>query len=121
MVRLYWSVHVSALEGVLDQVRTRLVQLVAELKAVMPRGQQDPMPDQVAHVLEGFPSINIHAGDHASVEVHAPVALAQHGGRASASVAGQGRRMPLRRVPVGWVVLVALAAAAAVSAWITWA
>lgn len=62
----------------------------------MPRGQQDPAPEQVARVLESFPSINIHAGAHASVEVHAPVALAQHGGRASASVIGRGRRTPLR-------------------------
>ncbi len=116
VVRLYWSVHVSALEGVLDQVRTRLVQLVAELKAAMPRGQQDPTPDQVARVLEGCPSINIRAGDHSSVEVHAPVALAQHGGRASASVIGRKRPTPLQRAPVGWAVLAALAA---VTAWIT--
>ncbi|MET9452491.1 hypothetical protein [Streptomyces cinerochromogenes] len=101
VVRLYWSVHVSALEGILDQVRTRLVQLVAELKAAMPRGQQDPTPDQVARALESLPSINIHAGDHASVEVHAPVALAQRGGRASASVIGQGSGRPCAASPLG--------------------
>ncbi|MFI5680034.1 hypothetical protein [Streptomyces cellulosae] len=120
MRSLYWPVHVSALESALDQVRACLVQLADELRAAMPRGQQDPAPEQVARVLESFPSINIHAGNHASVEVHAPVALAQHGGRAGASVIGRGRRTPLRRVPVGWAVVVALAAAAAVTAWITW-
>ncbi|WP_405910179.1 hypothetical protein [Streptomyces sp. NBC_00828] len=45
VLRLYWAVHPSAVEGVLDQVRTRLVQLVGELRAAMPCGQQDPTPD----------------------------------------------------------------------------
>jgi hypothetical protein len=45
--------------------------LADELRAAMPRDQQDPAPEQVARVLESFPSINIHAGNHASVEVHA--------------------------------------------------
>lgn len=31
VVAIYWSVSVTALEGVLDQVRTRLVQLAAEM------------------------------------------------------------------------------------------
>ncbi|WP_328917717.1 AbiTii domain-containing protein [Streptomyces sp. NBC_00223] len=48
VLRLYWTVDPSALEGILDQVRTRLVQLVGELRAAMPHGQKDPTPDQVA-------------------------------------------------------------------------
>ncbi|WP_055637197.1 hypothetical protein [Streptomyces griseoruber] len=118
VVRLYWSVHVSALEGVLDQVRTRLVQLVAELKAAMPRGQQDPTPDQVAQVIQNLPGININAGDNASISVNVPVAVAHQGGTASANVTGPG--WAAQRMPLLWTVLVALAAATVVTAWITW-
>jgi hypothetical protein len=33
---VYWSVSHVALEGVIDQIRTRLVELVAEMRAEMP-------------------------------------------------------------------------------------
>lgn len=42
VLRLYWAVHPSALEGVLDQVRTRLVELVGELRATMTQGSRTP-------------------------------------------------------------------------------
>jgi hypothetical protein len=120
VVRLYWSVHVSALEGVLDQVRTRLVQLVAELKAAMPHGQQDPTPDQVDQVLRHIPSINITAGDHSSINVTAPVAVANQDGSASANVTGPGQRVIFHRAALLWTTLVALAAGTAVTAWGIW-
>jgi hypothetical protein len=39
IVRVYWSVTLGTLEGVLDQVRTTLVELVAEIRFATPSGQ----------------------------------------------------------------------------------
>lgn len=89
VLRLYWAVHPSALEGVLDQVRTRLVQLVGELRAAMSHGQQDPTPDQVARALQ---NINIVTGDNSSVTVTAPVAVAHRHGSARAEITSQHTR-----------------------------
>lgn len=85
VLQLHWAVHPSALEGVLDQVRTRLIQLVGELRATMPRGQHDPTPTQVAQALQ---NINIVTGDNSSVTVTAPVAVAHRRGSARAEIAG---------------------------------
>ncbi|WP_181785128.1 AbiTii domain-containing protein [Streptomyces phytophilus] len=115
--RLYWAVHPSALEGVLDQVRTRLVQLVGELRAAMLKGQQDPTPEQVAQALQ---SISIVAGDNSSVTVTAPVAVTHGRGSAQASIAETTRRPVLRRLPIVWTSVAAVMAAIALTAWITW-
>ncbi|MEU1050642.1 hypothetical protein ABZ400_36685 [Streptomyces sp. NPDC005897] len=115
VLRLYWAVHPSALEGVLDQVRTRLVQLVGELRAAMPHGQQDPTPDQVAQALQ---NINIVTGDNSSVTVTAPVAVAHRRGSARAETGGTAQRFP--RISVVWTVSAALVAAAALTAWVMW-
>jgi len=114
--RLYWVVHRSALEGVLDQVRTRLVQLVGELRAAMPHGQQDPTADQVAQALQ---NINIVTGDNSSVTVTAPVAVAHKGGMARAEIGGTVQRT-FPQMPVVWTTLAVLVAAAALTAWVTW-
>lgn len=45
IVSIYWSVAHSAVEGALDQVRTSLTQLVAELRANMPAGDELPSPE----------------------------------------------------------------------------
>jgi hypothetical protein len=45
VVSLYWSVSHAAIEGVLDQIRTALTQLVAELRANMSPGQELPTPE----------------------------------------------------------------------------
>jgi len=42
IVSIYWSVAHSAVEGVLDQIRTSLTQLIAELRANMPAGDELP-------------------------------------------------------------------------------
>ena len=89
VLRLHWAVHPSAMEGVLDQVRTRLVQLVGELWAAMPPGRQDPTPDQVAQALQ---NINIVTGDNSSVTVTAPVAVAHRRGSAGAETGGKAQR-----------------------------
>lgn len=80
---VYWSVHVSSLQDVLDQVRTRLAQFVAELRAAMPPGAQLPTPEQVRQVVQQI--ITITAGDHSPVTVNAPVAHAEQHSSAIAS------------------------------------
>ena len=48
---LYWSVSTIALEGVLDQIRTRLAELIAELRSGTAPGQALPTPAQAANAL----------------------------------------------------------------------
>lgn len=42
--RVYWSVSVAALRGVISVMRAKLVELVAEMRAGTPRGQRLPEP-----------------------------------------------------------------------------
>ncbi|MEU9255474.1 hypothetical protein AB0D66_26965 [Streptomyces sp. NPDC048270] len=74
---IYWSVSPAALHGLVDQVRTTVVELVAELRAAMPEDQQIPTPDQMDHALH----VVVH-GDRARINVTA----AQSSGSASSSV-----------------------------------
>ncbi|MFK4113785.1 hypothetical protein ACI2K6_04085 [Microbacterium sp. NPDC006705] len=48
---LYWSVSTIALAGVLDQIRTRLAELIAELRSATPQGQNLPTPTQAANAV----------------------------------------------------------------------
>ncbi|MEV3853103.1 hypothetical protein AB0J38_02125 [Streptomyces sp. NPDC050095] len=75
---LYWAVSPSELHNILDQVRTRLTQFVAELRQTM-GGDLDPTPSQVRQAAQ---VISITAGDNASITVTAPFAYAD--GSASA-------------------------------------
>jgi hypothetical protein len=43
---IYWQVSPSAINGVLDQIRTSLTQLVAELRATMPADEAIPSADE---------------------------------------------------------------------------
>jgi hypothetical protein len=43
--RLYWGVSPTALAGVVDQVRTTLTAMAAEMRATMPQGTEVPCPD----------------------------------------------------------------------------
>jgi hypothetical protein len=38
--RLYWSVSTASIRGILDVVRTNLVELIAEMRAGTPAGQK---------------------------------------------------------------------------------
>ncbi|MHD0175200.1 hypothetical protein ACNQUF_11850 [Corynebacterium diphtheriae] len=42
---LYWSVSTIALAGVLDQIRTRLAELIAELRLRNPTGPEPTNPN----------------------------------------------------------------------------
>ncbi|MFJ6531494.1 hypothetical protein [Microbacterium sp. NPDC091662] len=48
---LYWSVSIVALDGVLDQVRTRLAELIAEMRAATPHGQTLPTGAQATNAV----------------------------------------------------------------------
>ncbi|MYS23569.1 hypothetical protein GA0115240_15415 [Streptomyces sp. DvalAA-14] len=90
---VYWAVDVSVLQDVLDQVRTRLTQFVAELRDVMPAGESDPTPEQVHRAVQ---SIHITAGDNSPVNLTAPMAYADGDSSATAS-AGEKRSRWWRR------------------------
>lgn len=51
IVSLYWSVSTVALEGVLDQIRTRLAELIAELRSATPYGQTLPSAAEAANAV----------------------------------------------------------------------
>jgi hypothetical protein len=90
---VYWAVDVSVLQDVLDQVRTRLTQFVAELRNVMPAGESAPTPEQVHRAVQ---SIHITAGDYSPVNLTAPAAYADGDSSATAS-AGEERPRWWRR------------------------
>lgn len=48
---LYWAVSTISLEGVLDQIRTRLAELVGELLAGTPLGQELPSAEQASNAV----------------------------------------------------------------------
>lgn len=91
---LYWAVSPSALHDILDQVRTRLTQFVAELRSTMPTGSGTPTPEQVHRAVQ---NINITTGDNSPVTLTAPLAHADHGATASASIGGRQRWWQRRR------------------------
>jgi hypothetical protein len=52
IVSLYWSVAPAALRGVLDQIRTALTQLVAELRATMAGQEGVPSAEAADHAVQ---------------------------------------------------------------------
>jgi hypothetical protein len=48
---IYWAVSRVSIAQVVDQVRTRLAELLAELRAVTPAGQSVPTPPQAQHAV----------------------------------------------------------------------
>lgn len=86
VLRLYWTVDPSALEGILDQVRTRLVQAGRRAPgryAARPEGP-DTRPGRTT-----VQSINITTGDNSSVTVTAPLAVAHRRGVARAEASSE--------------------------------
>ncbi|MYV94033.1 hypothetical protein [Streptomyces sp. SID1034] len=63
---IYWSVSSAALQGLVDQVRTTIAELVGELRAAMPDDSQTPTPEQMDHAIR----VVVH-GDRARVNVTA--------------------------------------------------
>lgn len=108
---LYWEVSVGRLNGILDHIRTTLTQLIAEMRAAMPRGADVPSAEVADQAFQ------VAVNGHKS-RVVVNVANATHG-NADASV-GQtdeaGFWTTAHRI---WAAVgVAATIAAAVIAWI---
>ena len=75
---VYWSVSHVTLEGVIDQIRTRLVELVAEMRAEMPDEADVPSPAVAANAV----NLIVH-GNKAKFSVNATAGQQrwQHGHR----------------------------------------
>jgi hypothetical protein len=114
---LHWDVSVASIEGVLDHIRTRLTQFVAEVRAAMPPDQQNPNPDQIDSAAQQ--ALNITGGDGSTFNIVAPNAKADRGGTASANVNEPAPATPQpwwHRTSVIWGAVAAVAAVAGVIA-----
>ncbi|MES9617854.1 hypothetical protein ACPCBX_23155 [Streptomyces tuirus] len=114
---LHWDVSVASIEGVLDHIRTRLTQFVAEVRAAMPAGQQNPNPDQIDSAAQQ--ALNITGGDGSTFNITAPNAKADRGGTASANINEPTPATPQpwwHRSSVIWTAIGAVAATASVIA-----
>ena len=69
VMRVYWSVSHIALEGVIDQIRTRLVELVAEMRAEMPDEADVPSAEVATN------AVNIVLGKKARATITTAQAL----------------------------------------------
>ena len=49
--RMYWGVSPAVLEGIVGQVRTALINLVAEITAHMPEGVDTPSPEVATNAV----------------------------------------------------------------------
>ena len=105
--RVYWNVSPIAIAGVLDQIRTRLVSLIAEVRAESP----NPAAPEAAAINNAVEVVVY--GKARDVNVH----TAQSGG-------GPALAPPTSKSPWWksvWAILVGLATiAAAVFAWLQW-
>jgi len=93
IMALYWSLSASAIAGVLDSIRTTLVELVAEMRAGMPASAEVPsrdVADQAVHVAV--------YGEGARVNVTAAAAS----GSGSHQVKAEGTYIDASRVEEAW-------------------
>ncbi|MFF8868161.1 hypothetical protein ACF08B_39715 [Streptomyces sp. NPDC015139] len=114
---LNWAIAKPSIEGVLDHIRTRLTQFVAEVRATMPAGQQNPDPNQIDSAAQQ--ALNISGGDNSIFNISAPHAKAERGGTASANVNEPAPVTPQpwwHRTSVIWTAIAAVATIAGVIA-----
>lgn len=112
---LHWAIAKPSIEGVVDHIRTRLTQFVAEVRATMPAGQQNPDPNQIDSAAQQ--ALNISGGDNSIFNISAPHAKADRGGTASANVNEPAPATPQpwwHRTSVIWTAVAALATIAGV-------
>jgi AbiTii len=118
VIDIYWHVPETALYGAVDQVRSRLVALVAELVAAMPDDQAVPsgeLADQVVGVvIHGAPRSTYHVnnaqatgGSQSTVAVSSP------------EPAGDGRGRNRWRLAAGGLVAV-VSMIAGLGQWLGW-
>lgn len=114
---LHWNISVASITGTLDHIRTSLTQFVAEVRAAMPPGQQNPDPNQIDSAAQQ--ALSITGGDNSTFHIVAPNAKADRGGSASANVNEPAPTAPQpwwHRTAVIWGAVAALAAVAGVVA-----
>ncbi|MEU0114771.1 hypothetical protein ABZ137_13855 [Streptomyces bobili] len=78
ITRVYRSVAVTSLRAALDHVRTRLAELVGELRAIMPDDQKEPTQEQVGQAL----NLAVHGSPNAQVHL----VTSQSSGRSQSSI-----------------------------------
>jgi hypothetical protein len=112
---VYWSVSHVTLEGVIDQIRTRLVELVAEMRAEMPDETEVPS----AAVADNAVNLVLH-GKKPKVTVNTAQASGT-GNTATATMTSKEPRSPWVKIG-GFIVGVAgvVAAATGVAVWLGW-
>jgi len=110
---VYWALGEPALRGVVDQVRTTLVELVAEMRSVMPAAAATPSAEVANHAVQ----VAVHGGD-ARVNVTA----ARTSGAGSRAIAGAARASSRWGLVGGLIVGLAtvVAAAVALAQWLGW-
>ncbi|MGW3036445.1 AbiTii domain-containing protein [Streptomyces sp. NPDC001178] len=67
---VHWAVHVTTLQDVLEQVRNRLIEFIADLRSQMPPGAEAPTVMQVHRTVQ---NIYVTSGNNSPVHVNAPV------------------------------------------------
>lgn len=110
---LYWMVSPSALFAIADQVRTSLVELVAELRATMPKDQAIPSAETAANAVH----VAIHGGRRHKVSVTAAQSATSSEAHVAPSI-DSSWWTPWRKV--GAVVVGLATVAAAVFALLEW-
>jgi len=106
---IYWSVSTSALEGLIDQVRTRLAELLGELRAVTPANVDVPTAAQASNAV----NVVIHGKGNRVHVAHAS------GAAASASSGSDDRDGPFWTLSkrIGALVVGVATVAGVVIAW----
>lgn len=109
--RFYWSVSEISLAGILDMVRTNLVELVAEMRAGTPAGQALPTPE-VANQVVNF-VINGKGIRVVTNQVSGSAGAATAGGTATAGAQAESKARRLG----WWVTVLAGVVAAGAGVW----
>jgi hypothetical protein len=117
--RVYWAIEVSKLRGIVDKVRTILVELVAEMRAATPPGRDTPTPEGAQQAVV----VAIYGGNRSRVVVNQTTAsegatVATSGSKASVSSGGEPET-PHRAV-MYWVACVGTVVAAVATVLALW-
>lgn len=106
---LYWAVSRTALVGVVDQVRTTLVALVAEIRAGLPDDDGIPSSALADHAVQ----VVVHGDKNRVVTT---TAHASDSGRSTATTSDDTATSPLKRA-AWWLVGLATVAGAVFAGW----
>ncbi|MBT2401705.1 hypothetical protein [Streptomyces sp. ISL-100] len=111
VLSLHWRVPVTTLRQVLDHIRTRLTQFVAEVRAVMPAGQRHPSRAQIGSAARQ--TFSFTGGDNGTTTIN----IASGGGTATVNEPLPASPQPWwHRSSVIWSATAALATIAGVIA-----